>query len=134
MKKVLISLAMLLGLVACQNDFQSVDVDVNGEAALTLTVGLPADATRAAGVNSAEGALTNINLDEYDIRFILEVYDAAGNLAKERITHYEDDATTTVFDLRLVPGREYNFVAWADFVKEDQTGDYHYITADGLTL
>ena len=133
MKKVLISLAMLLGLVACQNDFQSVDVDVNGEAALTLTVGLPADATRAAGVNSAEGALTNINLDEYDIRFILEVYDAAGNLAKERITNYEDDATTTVFDLRLVPGREYNFVAWADFVKEDQTGDYHYNTADGLT-
>lgn len=133
MKKVLISLAMLLGLVACQNDFQSVDVDVNGEAALTLTVGLPADATRAAGVNSAEGALTNINLDEYDIRFILEVYDAAGNLAKERITNYEDDATTTVFDLRLVPGREYNFVAWADFVKEDQTGDYHYTTTDGLT-
>lgn len=133
MKKVLISLAMLLGLVACQNDFQSVDVDVNGEAALTLTVGLPADATRAAGVNSAEGALTNINLDEYDIRFILEVYDAAGNLAKERITNYEDDATTTVFDLRLVPGREYNFVAWADFVKEDVEGDYHYITTDGLT-
>ena len=133
MKKVLISLAMLLGLVACQNDFQSVDIDVNGEAALTLTVGLPADATRAAGVNSAEGALTNIDLNEYDIRFILEVYDKDGNLAKERITNYEDDATTTVFDLRLVPGREYNFVAWADFVKEDVEGDYHYNTADGLT-
>ena len=124
---------MLLGFVACQNDYHGLEVDANGEAAVTLNVAIPEDITRAAGANSALGGVSNIDMSEYDIRFILEVYDDANNLAKERIVKYEDNASATSFSLRLIPGRGYKFVAWADFVKQGQKGDYHYNTTAGLT-
>ncbi|MEE1168823.1 MAG: DUF6562 domain-containing protein, partial [Alistipes sp.] len=126
--------ALILGMVSCQTDVvEGLHVDANGEAELTLQVGLP-EATRAAGADSALGAIGNVDMNEYDIRFILEVYDENGVLAKERIIKREDENTETTFSLRLVPGRAYNFVVWADFIPETQVGegDYHYNTANGL--
>ena len=124
--------ALVLGLASCQTDMvDGVKVDANGEAPVTLQVGLPAE-TRAA-TDSGIGAIGNIDLaNEFDIRYILEVYDGAGNLAKERMVNREGESTETSFSLRLVPGRTYKFVVWADFIPQDQVGeaDYHYSTSN----
>ena len=126
-------MALVLGLASCQTDMiDGVKVDANGEAAVTIQVGLPQEAaTRAAGTDSAKGAIDNgIDLENtYDIRYILEVYDANGNLAKE-MEKFEHTSTETKFELRLVPGRHYRFVVWADFVKQGTEGPLHYDASD----
>ena len=125
--------ALVLGLASCQTDtVNGVKVDANGEAPVTIQVGLPEEATRAAGNNSGIGAIGNLDLDnDWDIRYILEVYDQNGALAKERMVNRETKSTSTSFTLRLVPGRGYKFVVWADFIPQSQVGDgdYHYNTS-----
>ena len=132
-------LALVLGLASCQNDPEGINIDANGEAAVTLNVSLPEEATRAAGANSALGAIGNIDVENsFDIRYILEVYNPDGSLAKERMTKIKDTETTAAFSFRLIPGRGYKFVVWADFVAEgadpdDTTNDdLHYNTTAGL--
>ena len=132
MKKLFGLLALVLAVVSCQNDFDGTNVR-GGEVAVTLNVAVPDDATRAAGSDSGIGAIGNIDLqNDYDIRYILEVYDALGNLAKSRIVNREGVSTSTSFDLRLVPGRDYRFVVWADFIPQNQegNGDFHYNTTN----
>ena len=131
--------ALVLGLASCQTEPEGINVDANGEAAVTLNVALPDDATRAAGKDSAKGGVENVDLaNDYDIRYILEVYDENGKLAKERMTEYSD-ASSASFTFRLVPGRPYKFVVWADFVAQVDVArdpkanyDLHYNTANGL--
>ena len=138
--KFLALMALVLGMVSCQNDFDGANVGNQGEVDFTLNVAVPELTTRAAGSSSAASGLDNINLDsDYDVRYLLEVYDANGELAKERFTNYEDKAATTSFNLRLIPGRKYTFVVWADFVRqqarvEGTNYDLHYVTtnAEGL--
>ena len=131
MKKLLILATMVLGVVSCMKD-QSFEAGNGGESKVVLSVALPEGATRAAGADSALGAIDNI-IDlatKYDIRYVLAVYDDAGNLAKDQIVKIEKEATSTQFELRLVPGRDYRFVVWADFVAEGTTESLHYNTAD----
>ena len=131
MKKILLFATLVLGVVSCMKD-QSVEANLGGDGNFTLAVALPDAATRAAGNDSSKGAIGNIDLAEYDIRYVLEVFDASNELAK-RLVQFEDDATSTVFEIRLVPGRDYNFVVWADFVKRDGQGkvtEEHYNVAD----
>ena len=122
--------ALVLGLASCQTDPQDLDVTTGGEQAVTINVALPEEVTRAAGSDSALGGIGNVDLGKYDIRYILEVYDENGVLAKDRMVQ-TSDATSANFDLRLVPGRAYNFVVWADFVT-DGTNDLYYDTSAGL--
>ena len=130
MKKLLALALVVFGLAACQTEPEGINVDANGEAAVTLNVALPDDATRAAGANSALGAIGNVDMSKYDIRYILEVYDENGVLAKERMVETSDE-TTAAFSFRLVPGRAYNFVVWADFVLNGKKDDLHYNTNEG---
>lgn len=130
MKKFLALAALVLGMVSCQQDYAGLDVDANGEAAVTVSVAIPEMETRAGGESSALGAFGNIDLTKYDVRYILEVYDHNGVLAKERLTNYEDEGMATAFNLRLIPGRAYRFVVWADFVLEGKKEDLHYNTSD----
>ncbi len=124
-------LALVLGVVSCQKDTYGLDVDANGEAAVTISVALPDVETRAGGNNSAIGAFGNVDFSKYDVRYILEVYNLAdGSLAKERLVNPEDEAKETSFTLRLIPGRGYRFVVWADLVLEDTEADLHYKTTD----
>ncbi|MBO7311982.1 MAG: hypothetical protein J6U82_04150 [Alistipes sp.] len=118
--------AMVLSLASCQRDQAGLDSVVAGEQDVNITVALP-EVTRAA--NSEVGALGNIDLTEYDLRYILEVYEGE-ELAKERFVNYEDNATSTNFSMRLIPGRDYRFVVWADFVKQGTQADLHYDTSD----
>ena len=125
MKRILFFAALVLGMVSCMKD-QSFDADLAGDGNFVVSVALPDDATRAAGVDSSKGAIANNVLNEYDIRYTLEVYDAYGALAKE--DQKTVDATSTSFELRLIPGRHYRFVVWADFVK----GGVAYYDVDDL--
>jgi hypothetical protein len=81
MKRILFFAALVLGMVSCMKD-QSFDADLAGDGNFVVSVALPDDATRAAGVDSSKGAIANNVLNEYDIRYTLEVYDEGGNLAK----------------------------------------------------
>ena len=125
-------MALVLGMVSCQNDFEGTKIG-GDEVAVTLNVTVPDNATRAAGDDSGIGAIGNIDLqNDYDIRYILEVYDESGNLAKDRMVNREEENTETSFSLRLVPGRHYSFVVWADFIPQAQLdeADYHYNTTN----
>ena len=114
MKKILLLATLVLGMVSCMKD-QSLDANLAGDGNFVLSVALPNEATRAAGTDSAKGAIDNGILDEYDVRYTLEVYDVNDQLAKRDQHTVNSDKTS--FELRLIPGRHYRFVVWADFVK-----------------
>ena len=121
-------MALVLGLVSCQNEPDEMNVSLGGEQEVMLTVSLP-EATRA---DSADGALDNNVLEDYDLRYILEVYYG------EKCNRFVQTSTSTsaVFPVRLAPGRTYTFVVWADFVTKgadaEQDIDLFYKTSNGL--
>ena len=132
----------MLGLASCQTEPEGLNVNVGGEVDTTITVTIPDTETRA-GLNSAEGAFANLDLEHSDltIRYIFEVY--YGDIGVQKQVYYTDEKTAS-FPVRLVPGRHYNFVAWADIVtmpeeveeetalpyeyNENNTTDVHYNT------
>lgn len=134
MRKLFTLAALFLGLAAsftsCQQDV--LDVDVNGEQSVMLNVTIPEAETRA--TNSAQGLFNNDVLgteeDANTIRYILQIFDQTGRPSDETLYEYSD-GTHVTFPVRLVPGRHYTFVVWADFVTNGATNtDNHYITKD----
>lgn len=134
MRKLFTLAALFLGLAAsftsCQQDV--LDVDVNGEQTVMLNVTIPEAETRA--TNSAQGLFNNDVLgteeDANTIRYILQIFDQTGRPSDETLYEYSD-GTHVTFPVRLVPGRHYTFVVWADFVTNGATNtDNHYITKD----
>lgn len=122
--------ALVLGLASCSNEPENIDVNVGGEQDVTINVSLP-ETTRAVGTqNSAIGGIGNVSMADYDIRYILEVYNDNGVMVKERMVD-TSDATTMSFNLRLIPNRNYTFVVWADFVANGSEDDLYYNTQDG---
>ena len=118
--------ALVLGLASCQTEPEGLNVNVGGEQDVTISVSLP-ETTRA---NSEEGAFVNVvNSEEYTIRYILQVYYNDTESEADPQVAYSDE-TSVNFDVRLVPGRDYKFVVWADVVKEADKADWHYNTAD----
>ena len=101
-----------------------------GEQETLITVALP-EATRANSANSAVGALDNNVLENYDLRFILEIYQGNKCYRMESIGQ-ETEAT---FPVRVVQGHEYDFVVWADFVAKGAVelaeNDIFYNTNEG---
>ena len=139
MKRFFVLAALVLGLAACQTEPEGLDVNVGGEVDTTITVSLP-ETTRA---NSALGAFENVDLNgtngtDYTVRYIFEVY--YGNTGTQKQVYYTDGRNAS-FPVRLVPGRHYNFVAWADIVAQPaddkmnkalpyEDTDLHYDTAE----
>ena len=123
--------ALVLGLASCQQEFNGA-APVGGEVDFQLSVGAgEISATRAdidgdtqEGYDSAYGAIDYLNeadWAEYDLRYSLEVYDVADDYTdavpvKDRMVQIVDKYEPVVFDLRLVPNRDYHFVVFADFV------------------
>ena len=127
MKKFIALLAVVLAVVSCQKD---VDVDVNlGGDLATISVVLPEDAiTRAGGTDSAASGLDNT---DKIVRVVMHIYDEAGRVSNNRYVDYlEGDARTVNFDIRLVPNRQYTFVAWADQVDNKEDKDKYFNTSD----
>ena len=135
MKKILALLALVLGVVSCQTEPEGLDVNVGGEVETTVCVSLP-EATRA---NSAVGAFENVDWNTYTIRYIMQVfYNEHASQAAPQVFYTNEN--TASFPVRLVPGRAYRFVVWADIVEKGDKAnglgtynaddDYHYSTAD----
>lgn len=140
MKKMLSMLALsALCFAGCQNELETVSGAGSGEERM-VRIALEAPEamalTRAGGAgytNSAKGGVTNVDRTKYDLRYKLAVYDAKGKtVVVEPMTQTVKGAGTnaTTFDVALVEGQEYKFVAWADFVTAGSTADLHYNTAD----
>ena len=118
--------ALVLGLASCQTEPEGLNVNVGGAVDTTITVSLP-ETTRA---NSTLGAFENVDLTgDLTVRYILQVY-YNNEPSHERLVKYSDN-TSVNFDVRLVPGRDYNFVVWADLVKGN-FAENHYNNEDGL--
>ena len=146
MKKLFSLLAVaVLGFTACQTDEGVKNATLENEGVVSLNVSVPELATRVLdgdnqnGADSAYGAIDYANYTEflekeYDVRFQLAVYEAGAAEDAEPIytdARYVDFASTTEFnDLRFVPGREYQFVLFADFVPQGSQEDFRYNTAD----
>ena len=122
--------ALVLGLASCQNDPEIVNPVVGGEVDFQLAVsatelGTRADKDEFSGHNSAYGAIDYLSDAEWendvDLRYSLEVYDADNftTPVKDRQVKILDKYAPVAFDLRLVPGRPYRFVVFADFVPQD---------------
>ena len=126
--------ALVLGMVSCQQDFDAAP-QVGGEVDFQLSVGAgEISATRATdgdtqeGYDSAYGAIDYLSeadwANKYDLRYSLEVYDksdagyAGATPIKDRMVQIVDKYQPVMFDLRLVPNRDYHFVVFADFVPQ----------------
>ena len=117
------------GMAACQTEPEGLDVTTGGEQTATISVVLPDDAiTRAGGTDSAASGLDNT---DKIVRVVMHIYDEAGRVSDKRYVDYlEGDARTVNFDIRLVPDRQYTFVAWADQVDTKDDEDKYFDTSD----
>ena len=115
--------ALVLGLASCQTEPEGFDVVVGGEVETVINVNLPESDTRAA---SNIGGAEFFNPATHDIRYILEIYQN-GTRIKDRDIILSDNGSVA-FPVRLVPGRNYTFVVWADFVTNGSKEDLHYNT------
>jgi hypothetical protein len=115
-------------LAACQTE---PEFDVNmGDGTTTISVVLPEDAVTRAGENdSALGGLDNTTGET--VRVIFEVYyKGETNADLRQVKYLTEGELQANFDVRLVPGRDYTFVAWADMVDGVNAGDKYYNTSD----
>ncbi len=131
MKKILFSfVAVAVVLASCNEEIvkngggEEVFVRLNAS-----TPELTSVRALSANANSAKGALTNVDWLQYDLRYILEIWNSEGTeLIKAREIETKDVPEDATFALRLTPNRTYKFVLWADIVKEDESTDLHYNT------
>ena len=137
-KNCLLACGLGLLLASCQTDLPVDGVTENGEGNVSFTVSAPEilQATRATlgdQSNSARGGITNVDFSEYDLRYQLAIYRIDGSDYVEAITpqmKVVDSYEPVTYSLRLTPNRTYQVVVWADFVKQGETTDLHYNTAD----
>ena len=122
-------MALVLCLVSCQTEPEGFDVIVGGEVDTTITVAIPEAETRSSA-NSAVGIFNqNGECTEGTMRYILQVYHKGETNAQNRQVKYST-GTSVSFPVRLVPGRDYQFVVWADVVDAADTDSKYYDTSD----
>ena len=121
--------AILIGFVACQNDAERMDVTV-GDLEVRVAVTVPES---RAGSDKGIFQSGLLERDSLTMRYILQIYytDPETNTSIDpiRLVEYSDDKGV-VFEVRLAPGRDYKFVAWADVVAGEADVDNHYDTSD----
>jgi len=102
-----------------------------GETLVTVTATAPQAVGTRAAMNSTsdKGGTVNVDDSKYDLRFVLRIYEN-NQVVKEETWAGSTQTIAYQKQYRLVPGHEYTFVVWADFVKEGTTTDLYYKTAD----
>ena len=121
----LVSMALVFG--SCQRDELESEV-VGGEVEVSLSAGLPSGLTTYG--SSHMGGATNVNADEFDLRYTLEVYDGEEVVYEASSIVPENFASENAsFSARLL-AKKYKFVLWADFVTNGTQDDLYYNTAD----
>lgn len=139
MKKLLTIAVLILGLVACQNEEERLDVVVDGDMKVTINVEIPED-TRA---GSNQGVFENNILadDNLTMRYVLQVfYRESGTPTRTERQVRFSDTESAAFEVNLAPGRNYRFVVWADVVKKEASAteftdvDYRYNTQEFTSI
>lgn len=138
MRRFLALAALMFGLASCQTEPEGLDVNLGGEVATTIKVSV-ADSETRSGLTGATGVFgTDILSDDATMRYVMCVYMADENenetdvktytLTQKRYVEYSDD-NSVVYEVRLIPNRDYRFVVWADVVTAVGAGDNHYDTS-----
>ena len=122
-------IALIFVLSSCSQDSQPSIIISNGQN-VAITASFEEEGFNRAEYNdSGLSGLENIDLSgDWTIRYALQVY-MAGSENFNRYVMFSDDYQTT-FNVKLVPGRSYRFVVWADIVDEKTDKDLYYDTAD----
>ncbi len=135
-KSTLIGL-LLIGLSSCQRDAIESAISGSEDAVYRVTVGVedlvgvPFKNAYIPSRTSAKGAITNVDFVDYDLRYIISVYDKTGTkVIVEPLVKTVDSYEPVTFSFKLRPNRDYKFVVWADFVKPGEKEDLHYDTSD----
>lgn len=127
--------AATLGLTSCSNEMTPDQPIRSGEVDITMTTSLPKE-LQSYATTSAEGGLKNLEgVDGLAVRYIMEIYPKGSETAVQRMITYKNltadgDYRTASFSTRLLAA-EYNFVFWADIVRESNTIPYNQ-TLEGL--
>ncbi len=133
MKTLLLGCLTVGLLSACSRDVERPGPDSQGDVVrIQLNAPEAIQLVRSVeGTNSARGGLTNVDWSAYDLRYQLAVYSQDGSelLVAPQAQVYDTYSPAT-FEFRLTPNNTYKFVAWADFVVQGTTEDWHYNTAD----
>lgn len=129
MRRFLALAALVLGLASCQTEPEGLDVNLGGEVDATISVSISDSETRA-GLNGANGVFDSGVLDgAATMRYLMQIFDENNVPSETSYVKYADEGSVT-FDVRLVPGRKYTFVVWADVVVSENGGDNHYKTVN----
>ena len=122
---------------SCTREFQAPDGE---EATLTVTASL--DAAMDGGTKaSADGGLTNLAGQDYQLRYMMELWSHDGETIEYKATPKYIDITDNMsmsveYNLNLL-AKKYKMVLWADIVKKDDISNvYNWkydISSDGLT-
>ena len=121
---------------SCTREFQAPDGE---EATLTVTASLDAamdDGTKA----SADGGLTNLADQGYQLRYMMELWSHDGETIEYKATPkyivITDNMSMSVeYNLNLL-AKKYKMVLWADIVKKNDNSNVYngkYDISDGLT-
>lgn len=137
LKKVMYGMSFLLAGCQAEELFEDGSV-APGDGNVTFTVSAPEAMPESRAVlgensNSALGGVTNVNTEEYDLRYQLAVYRVENGDYVEAVSpqmKIVDKYEPVTYSLRLTPNRNYQVVVWADFVREGETEDLHYNTSD----
>ena len=137
-KAIYIIMVSLLAAAAasCTREFQAPDGE---EATLTVTASL--DAAMDGGTKaSADGGLTNLAGQGYQLRYMMELWSHDGETIEYKATPKYIDITDNMsmsveYNLNLL-AKKYKMVLWADIVKKDDISNVYnwkYDISDGLT-
>lgn len=131
--------AATLGLASCSNEMTPDQPMREGMVDVVMSTSLP-QALQSYAVSSEESGLANLEGQDLQVRYIMEVYNkTASTEPVVRKICYKPlvsggDYKTASFQTRLVAA-QYNFVFWADIVKKVETKDLDYgkISYEGLS-
>lgn len=126
----------VLALASCRTE-EPISAVQTGEVDVTVTAGIAGGISTYAPVDafSHQGGAVNVDPSEYDLRYVMEVYTKDAEpvrVYRKTVTVPDNFATTPVTISTRLVAKKYDFVFWADFVKEGSTDDLYYST-DPLT-
>lgn len=130
-----IAILTCISFSSCSNDVVSDEPMRSGNVDITMTTSLPQE-LQSYATTSAEGGLKNLEgVEGLAVRYIMEIYPKGSETAVQRMITYKNltsdgDYRTASFSTRLLAA-EYNFVFWADIVRESNTIPYNQ-TLEGL--
>lgn len=128
------ALMSLIFAVSCQMQ-EPGSGNLAGEVDFSISAGIPGGITTYSPEDgtafSHQGGANNVNENDYDLRYILEIYDDGDAVAyrDEKVVKENFTAEGVTFNARLL-AKKYDVVLWADFVKEGMTDDLYYATDD----